>query len=142
LPWERYRWSAKPEIGLTQATGSWIFEVMVGIWFFADNPDFSGGQTREQDPIASAQVHLTYRFGPRVWLAGDANFYRGGQTTVDGVRHLDLQRNSRVGLTFSWALDRHHPVRASLSRGAATTIGGDFNSVAVGYNYAWSRYQP
>jgi hypothetical protein len=133
------RWSVKPEIGLSRAAGNWIVEVMVGIAFFTDNPDFSGGRTREQDPIASAQAHLTYRFGRRVWLAGDANFYRGGQTTVDGVRHLDLQRNSRVGWTFSWALDQHHALRASFSRGVTTTIGGDFTSVAVGYNYAWTR---
>ena len=116
-----------------------VVEVMAGIWLFTDNSDFSGGQTREQDPIASVQGHVTYRFSPRVWLAGDANFYRGGQTTVDGVRHLDIQRNARIGWTFSWALDQHHAFRASVSRGAYTTIGGDFTSVAVGYNYAWAR---
>lgn len=133
------RWGMKPEIGLSRAVDRWVVEVMAGIWLFTDNTDFSGGRTREQDPIASVQAHLTYRFGPRVWLAGDANFYRGGQTTVDGVRHLDLQINARVGWTFSWALDQHHALRASVSRGAYTTIGGDFTSVAVGYNYAWTR---
>jgi len=55
------------------------------------------------------------------------------------VRHLDIQRNARIGWTFSWALDQHHAFRASVSRGAYTTIGGDFTSVAVGYNYAWAR---
>src|SRR6185503_18148747 len=133
------RWAVKPEIGLSRAAGRWIVEVMAGIWLFTDNSDFNGGQTREQDPIASVQGHVTYRFSPRIWLAGDANFYRGGRTTVDGVRHLDLQRNARIGWTFSWALEQHHAFRASVSRGAYTTIGGDFTSVAVGYNYAWAR---
>ena len=133
------RWALKPEIGLSRAAGRWIVEVMAGLWLFTDNRDFSGGHTREQDPIASVQGHVTYRFSPRVWLAGDANFYRGGQTTVDGVRHLDIQRNARIGWTFSWALDQHHALRASVSHGAYTTIGGDFTSVAVGYNYAWTR---
>jgi len=133
------RWAVKPEIGLSRAAGRWIVEVMAGIWLFTDNTDFSSGSTREQDPIASVQGHVTYRFGPRVWLAGDANFYGGGQTTVDDVRHLDLQRNARVGWTFSWALDQHHALRMSVSRGAYTTIGGDFTSAAVGYNYAWTR---
>jgi hypothetical protein len=135
------RWALKPEIGLSRATGRWIVEVMAGIWLFSDNRNFSGGRTREQNAIASVQGHVTYRFSPRVWLAGDANFYRGGQTTVDGVRHLDIQRNARIGWTFSWALDQHHALRASVSRGAYTTIGGDFTSVAVGYNYAWARQQ-
>jgi hypothetical protein len=133
------RWAMKPEIGLSRAAGRWTVEVMAGIWLFTDNSDFAGGRTREQDPIASVQGHVTYRFSPRVWLAGDANFYRGGQTTVDGVTHLDIQRNVRIGWTFSWALDQHHAFRASVSRGAYTTIGGDFTSVAVGYNYAWAR---
>jgi hypothetical protein len=59
-------------------------------------------------------------------------------TAVDGVEHLDLQRNSRVGSTFSWALDWHQSLRASISRGVYTTIGGDFISIAVGYNRAWT----
>jgi len=133
------RWAVKPEVGLSRAAGRWIVEVMAGIWLFTNNSDFSDGHTREQNPIASVQGHVTYRFSPRVWLAGDANFYRGGQTTVDGVTHLDIQRNVRIGWTFSWALDQHHALRASVSRGAYTTIGGDFTAVAVGYNYAWAR---
>jgi hypothetical protein len=132
------RWSVKPEIGVSRAAGRWIVEAMGGIWLFTDNPDFSDGQVREQDPIASVQAHVWYRFSPRMFLAADANFYRGGRTTVDGVKHLDLQRNARVGWTFSWALDQHRSLRASFSRGAYTTIGGDFTSVAVGYNYAWA----
>jgi len=133
------RWSVKPEIGLAHGSGRWVVELMAGVWLFTDNTDFAGGRTRAQDPIGSAQAHLTYRFTPRIWLAGDANFYTGGRTTVAGVKHLDLQKNSRVGSTFSWALDRHHSLRASISRGAYTTIGADFTSVAVGYNYAWGR---
>jgi hypothetical protein len=133
------RWSVKPELGLAHAAGRWVVELMAGVWLFTDNTDFSEGHTRAQDPIGSAQAHLTYRFGPRIWLAGDTNFYKGGRTAVDGVKHLDLQSNSRIGSTFSWALDQHHSLRASISRGAYTTIGADFTSVAVGYNYAWIR---
>ena len=63
--------------------------------------DFVGGHTREQDPIVATQVHLTYRFKRATWLAADANFYTGGRTTIDGRQNLDLQRNSRIGATFS-----------------------------------------
>ena len=35
------------------------------------------------------QAHLTHSFSPRVWLAGDANIYRGGRTAIDGVKHQD-----------------------------------------------------
>jgi hypothetical protein len=134
-----HRWSIKSELGLSRAIGAWVVEVMGGAWFFTDNDDFVGGRTREQDPIGSAQLHLTYRFRPNMWLAADANFYSGGQTTIDGLTNLDLQRNARIGSTFSAAVTRHQAIRVSVSRGAYTTIGGDFTSIAIGYNYAWIR---
>jgi Putative MetA-pathway of phenol degradation len=133
------RWSFKPEVGFSHAIGPWVVEAMLGVWLFTDNDDFVGGRTREQDPIAAAQVHATYRFRQGVWLAGDANFFTGGRTTIGGRQNLDLQRNSRIGSTFSWALDRRQAIRMSVSRGAYTTIGADFNSINVGYNYAWAR---
>lgn len=133
------RWSFKPELGVSRSFGKWIVEAMAGVWLFTDNTDFVGGRTREQDPITALQLHLTYRFTRSMWLAADANYYTGGQTTIGGRVNLDLQRNSRVGATFSTAIDRHHSIRMSVSRGAYTTIGADFISVAVGYNYAWTR---
>jgi outer membrane putative beta-barrel porin/alpha-amylase len=132
-----HRWAFKPEFGVSSAHGHWVVEAMAGVWLFTDNTNFYGGRTREQDPVAATQVHLTYKFKRTLWLAADANFYTGGQTTIDGKRNIDLQRNSRIGTTFSWALNRHHAVRASVSQGAYTTIGADFTSIAVGYNYVW-----
>ena len=111
---------------------------MAGVWLFTDNTDFVGGRTREQDPLV-AQFHLTYKFTPATWLAADANFFTGGRTTIGGTANLDFQRNSRIGMTFSRALDRRQAIRASVSRGAYTTVGADFTSIAVGYNYAWIR---
>jgi hypothetical protein len=72
-----------------------------------------------------------------MWLAADANFYQGGQTTVGGTENLDLQKNSRIGATFSKGLGGGHAIRAAVSRGAYTTIGADFTSIAFAYNYAW-----
>jgi outer membrane putative beta-barrel porin/alpha-amylase len=134
-----HRWSIKPEVGLSRARGPWVLEMMAGVWLFTDNTDFVGGRTREQDPIVAAQVHVTYRFKRSMWLAGDANYFTGGQTTIGGKLNLDIQRNSRVGATFSRALDRHQAIRMSVSRGAYTTIGADFLSVAASYSYAWAR---
>jgi hypothetical protein len=133
------RWSFKPEVGLSRTRGQWVFEAALGVWLFTDNDDFVGGVTRQQDPIVAAQVHVTYRFTPGRWLAGDANFYTGGRTTIAGRQNVDLQRNSRVGATFSSAVGRGQAIRLSLSRGAYTTVGAAFTSLGVGYNYAWAR---
>lgn len=133
------RWSFKPELGLARTYGRWVVELMAGVWLFTDNTEFIGGRTRAQDPIVATQAHLTYRFKGGTWLAADANYYTGGRTTIGDRRNLDLQRNSRVGLTFSRVLRRRHSIRASVSQGAYTTIGADFTSVAFAYNYAWVR---
>jgi hypothetical protein len=133
------RWSMKPEVGLSRAYGQWVVEAMAGVWFFTDNGDFAGGRVREQAPIVATQVHVTYKFTRSMWLAADANYFTGGQTTIGGRRNLDLQRNSRIGATFSSGLGRGHAIRVAMSRGAYTTIGADFISVAASYNYAWTR---
>ena len=133
------RWSFKPEVGFSQAHGRWVVEAMAGVWLFTDNDDFFGGSTREQDPIVATQFHLTYKFQRTMWLAGDANYFTGGRTTIGGRQNLDLQRNSRVGATFSRALTRQSAIRMSVSRGAYTTIGANFTSIAAGYTYAWTR---
>ena len=133
------RWSFKPELGLSRTFGKWVIEGMAGIWVFTDNTDFAGGRTREQDAIVSIQGHFTRRFTRGMWLAADANYYRGGRTTIGGRQNIDFQNNSRIGATFSKALARGHAFRASLSRGAFTTIGASFTSLAVGYNFAWPR---
>ena len=133
------RWSFKPEVGFSRTVGQWVVEGMAGVWLFTDNDDFLGGRTREQDPVRRVQVHLTYNFTRTMWLAADANYYTGGRTTIGGRQNLDLQRNSRIGATFSSAISRRQAIRVSVSRGAYTTIGADFTSVAVGYNYAWAR---
>ena len=112
---------------------------MAGVWLFTDNTDFVGGRTREQNPIVATQFHVTYRFKRSMWLAGDVNFFTGGRTTIGGKQSLDLQRNSRIGATFSQAFRGGHAIRASVSRGAYTTIGAAFTSISVGYNYAWAR---
>jgi hypothetical protein len=133
------RWSFKPEIGFSRVYGKWVVEAMAGAWIFTDNDDFVGGRIREQDPIVATQLHLTYRFTRTIWLAADTNYFTGGRTTIGGRENLDLQRNSRIGATFSAAIDRRQAIRMSVSRGAYTTIGADFTSIAVGYNYAWAR---
>jgi len=131
------RWSFKPEVGFVFVVGSWALDAYVGGWFYTDNTDFLGGATRKQDPMLSTQAHVRYRFSPTVWAAVDGNFWVGGQSTVDGIVNDDEQRNSRVGATVVMRVGRGHSLRAAVSRGAFTRIGGDFDSVGVSYGYSW-----
>jgi hypothetical protein len=134
------RWGVKPEVGVVRVMGRWAVDFYVGAVFFTDNTDFFGGITREQEPILNSQVHLRRAFSPRIWAAVDANFWRGGQTTLDGTISDDRQQNSRVGLTVAWSMAPRHAMRFAASVGAITRIGGDFNSIGVSYNYSWTRH--
>lgn len=131
------RWSVKPEIGLYQPVGAWSFELAAGAWFFTDNDDFFGGVRREQDPVTSLQAHVGYTFRRSLWVAANATYYRGGQTTVDGERKADLQKSSRMGVTASVPVADGHSIKLAWSRGVTTRIGGDFDTYGLVWQRAW-----
>lgn len=49
----------------------------------------------------------------------------------------DQQRNSQIGGTVSVPLTQHHAMKFSYSQGAYVTIGGDFRTLAVAWQYSW-----
>jgi hypothetical protein len=131
------RWAVKPEIGVAHPVGRFMLEVYAGGWLFSDNRDFFGGRHREQSALGTLQAHVSYTFKPRLWVAGDATFYRGGRTTVSGTPNADLQENSRLGLTLAVPIGRHQSLKASWATGFTTRIGGDFDTLQVGWQYLW-----
>jgi hypothetical protein len=131
------RWSVKPEVGFSRTKGRWYLELYSGVWIFGTNDDFFGGSVRKQDPIGTFQAHVSYTFKPRLWLAGDATFYTGGRTTVDGTAKADLQSNSRLGAALALPVGRRSALKVSWSTGFTTRIGADFSSIGVGFQTVW-----
>lgn len=132
------RWSVKPEIGYSSIKGKWIFEAAAGLWIFTTNTDAPpGGVTRRQDPIGNLQGHITYNFKSGPWLALSANYFTGGETTIDGGEMDDLQKNSRIGLTFSLPVGRGKSIKLAAHTGAVTSIGADFDIATVAYQILW-----
>lgn len=132
-----HRWAFKPEIGFSYPRGDWFFESSFGAWLFADNDDFFGGQHRRQDPLYLAQAHVGYNFRPGLWLAFNAAYAAGGQTTVDGVRNQDEQDNSRYGLTLSVPFGRGWSGKIAWSQGFTVRAGGDYKVIALALQYRW-----
>jgi len=131
------RWSIKPAIGVIwPMRPTWLLEFEVGAWFFGDNGDFLG-ETREQDPILSTEIHLVKRIRPGFWASLDANFYMGGRTSVGDSEQANLQRSSRFGATVVLPFKGRHAFRGSLSTGLVTKTGGDFEMLSLSYLYAW-----
>ena len=132
------RWSFKPEVGVSHAITRWTMEGYAGVWTFTANDQFYRGTSiRTQEPVVALQGHVSYTLRPRLWFSGDATWYSGGTTSVDGVQKADLQRNSRVGATVSLALSRRQSFKISGSTGATTRVGADFKTLAVAWQLAW-----
>lgn len=132
-----HRWSIKPEFGLSKAIGPVTLELVMGVAFFTDNNAFLGDKRREQDPILSVQGHLIYGFRSGIWFALDATGYRGGRTTIDGIRSDDLQQNTRLGATLSLPVNRYNAVKLNASLGLLTRSGGNFKMIGIAWQYRW-----
>jgi hypothetical protein len=131
------RWFIKPEAGVSKALGPLILELAAGVTFYTQNSNFLGGNEKEQEPLYSLQGHLVYGFKSGVWVALDGTYYRGGQTTINGVGGDDLQENTRVGLTLALPVNRHNSIKLYANTGATTRTGGDFDSVGIVWQYRW-----
>ena len=133
------RWAFKPEVGISKPLGRWTLEMFCGAWLFTENKDFFGGSRREQRPMPSIQGDVIYTLRRRMWVSANATFYTGGRTIVNGIINDDRQKNSRVGATFAFPLNQKQSVKVAWAKGVTTRIGGNLNTVAVGWQYTWFK---
>jgi Putative MetA-pathway of phenol degradation len=131
------RWAFKPELGLSQPVGDWIFELSAGVWLFGDNNDFYGGNVRSQDPLGCYQAHVVYNFLPGLWASLDYTYYTGGSTTVGGIENNDRQENTRYGVTLAIPLTSSQSLKLNYSRGATVRVGSSFETMGVAWQLRW-----
>jgi hypothetical protein len=131
------RWSAKPEIGLSQPVGPWDLELYAGAYLFTANDDFYGGQRREQAPLGTVQTHVVRTFRPRTWVAFDFTYYWGGETTIGGVRKNDRQGNTRGGITAAIPVGAGQSLKLTWARGVSTRVGSSFQTFGVAWQWMW-----
>ena len=131
------RWFVKPDLGISKAWGGLSLELSAGIYFFSRNDDFFGGKTLEQDPIYTAQAHVTYSFGRGIWAALSFNHDYGGRTTIDGVQSDDLQQNSQVALTLALPVNRNNSIKLYANTGTHTSTGTNFDMVGIVWQFRW-----
>jgi hypothetical protein len=135
------RWSIKPELALSQPFGErWLFDLYAGLWVFTENNSFyPGSSIRDQHPMGSFQTHLSYNIQPLMWVAFDATFYTGGNTTVNGTEMNDRQSNSRVGATMVLPVGKRNSVKFAFSRGAIIRYGANFTTVSIGWQTSFFK---
>jgi hypothetical protein len=128
-------WMIRPGLGMSYEWGRWHIDAIASVRFFEDNDDYFEELYVKQDPIYSVQSHLIYNLNKGRWIALNANFFRGGETNIDGVDLGNQQENSRFGVTFSMPISRHHSVKFYANTGVITTIGNDFDTYGAAWQY-------
>jgi hypothetical protein len=140
--WGINRWAVKPEFGYSQRWGQWMLDGYAGVWFYTTNEAFYSlpdPKPQTQEPIGSFEGHLSYDFGKaRFWASLDGNFWFGGITSLSGVQNLATkQTGSRIGATASVPVSKHQSIKISYSTGTYIRFGGNYQSVAVAWQYSW-----
>jgi hypothetical protein len=148
--WGTNRWSFKPEVGYSQRWNHWLLDGYAGVWFFTENPEFfshnpyyPGTRSQTESPVFAFETHLSYDVRPRLWISLDANFWSGGETSINGVSNPQTsQRSSRVGVTASIPITTHHSIKISYSDGAYIRYGGNYRTLTASWQYAWFGWPP
>ena len=131
------RWSFEPEFGISKAIGRWTVEGATAVAIYTDNDEFDTDKKRQQDPIYSAQFHLSYTFANKIWASIGATYYTGGRTTIDGVVRNDLQQNWRTGFTLALPVDQKNSIKLFAHSGVSTRTGTDYDSLGILWQYRW-----
>lgn len=135
-----HRWAFKPEIGIAVPKGPWDIDAYLGVWFFTSNRDYyPGDRVRHQETLLALQGHVSYTLKPRLWLALNGTWYRGGAARVEPGDPIGAVNNSRVGITLSLPASRRQSLKVSYSDGMTVRSGTDFRSIAVAYQWMLLR---
>jgi hypothetical protein len=131
------RWQVSPRLGIALLRGRWVFEGYASAWFFSTNNNFYGGNTLEQKPLLSLQLHAIYQFRAGFWGALSFGQGYGGETRVNGVDSDNIQTNNRAGVTLVFPVARVHALKAAFTSGVTTRAGADFDTFIIAWQYRW-----
>jgi hypothetical protein len=131
------RWIIRPEVGVSKAVDGWTLELMAAANLYSANREFYRGTARLQDPIYSSQGHVIYNFKQGVWASLDGTYFAGGQSTIDGVRGDNLQRNWRAGATLALPIDTRNSIKLYASKGVSARTGNNFDLIGIAWQYRW-----
>jgi len=132
------RWGFKPEIGFSQRAKRLYYEIYSGVWIFTTNDQYLKTGKLHQEPLLSFQSHIDYAFKHGRYIAFNAGFTEGGQTSLNEIDRNDQQTNWRLGLTFSTPVfNKHQSIKLLLNTGIATKAGQNYTAITLFYQYTW-----
>ena len=67
----------------------------------------------------------------------DANYYKGGRSTIDGSRLNDLQRDSKIGATVVYRFSKGKAVKLGYTNGSLNDSDEAFNIFQISYQHVF-----
>lgn len=134
------RWSTKLGIASSYSiTDKIIIEGQLNTWFFTENKSFYNGNSLKQNPLVSAQFHLTYLFKPSTWFALSVGKSKFGETILNNIEKDDNQNNSRYGIVIAHKINNKSALKFAFTSGVSTRYGTNFTTVLIAYQFMWMR---
>ncbi len=130
------RWYVRPEIGTSIPLGKWSIDLALGAKIFTDNDDSLGARL-QQDTLYNTQIHLNYDISRRQWLSLNMNYFWGGNTKKNGLNAAPAQKNSRLGLTYAYALNASYIAKAFYNKGVINRISNDSDTAGLALIYRY-----
>ena len=98
------RWVFKPELAISKAIDSWIFEVFGHYHYFTRNHQYLGNLIHEQKGRWGVDTHLSYTIKPGTWVSLDYLRQWGGETSINTRPQGDKVRDTTIGFTVNVGL--------------------------------------
>ena len=137
-----YRWSFKPEIGLSHPFGpdkKWVFDANANVNFYTDNTAYRGREILRQQALPGLEAHLSYSFTPNLWASFDTRYSFRGDTFVDGVNQNDSQRNLILGSELNVSLSSRNSLVFEFAKSLVHENGPVFGGIAVKCVHVWGK---
>ncbi len=106
------RWYGRLGAPIIWQLGPWVpgrrttLEFLPAVWLLGANNDYDGGKSLTTDPVLQVDGHLTRDFAERLWGSLDGVWYKGGQSSIDGVEGDELD-NLAFGITLGYQLNEN-----------------------------------
>jgi hypothetical protein len=148
IPWGKYnsnqmvnvganRSVIQPGVGASQAVGPWRLELAGMAMIYTSNTNYLGSNTLSQNPMYSTETHVIYYFPNTAWISGDATYFFGGQTFINGNPANGPQENWRFGSTLSYPVNLHNAIRLTGSTGVYSRTNTSYNALGISWQYRW-----
>ena len=100
------------------------FELIPAVSFFTANNDPYGAEKQTQKPLFQVEAHVTRNLSNKVWVALDAGYFYGAESSTNGVSDDNTRMNVNLGGTVSVSFSPAVQLQLSYARSIASNDYG------------------